>query len=361
MPRKVLSVVGARPQFVKAALVSDAMRLRGLRECLIHTGQHYDHEMSQIFFNELGLRAPDRNLGVGSQSHAGQVAAMLVGIEAAILQEKPDIALVFGDTNSTLAGALAAAKLGIPLAHVEAGLRSFNRAMPEELNRVLTDHASDILFCPTQNAVTQLAREAITRGVHFVGDTMYDATLRFSRQDDTMPAILARLGLTSGRYLALTLHRPGNVDVPERLTAILETLADCDTSVVFPVHPRTMGKIEALPDAGRWLRGHGALQLIKPLGYQDMLALVGQAHCLLTDSGGLQKEAYFLRTPCITLRGETEWTETVDEGWNVLVDAEPERILAALKHRFPETPPPPHYGDGRASRLIADILATTDL
>lgn len=348
---KVLSVVGARPQFIKAAPVSRALR-RVAHEVLVHTGQHYDYGMSAIFFDELQIPPPDYNLKVGSGSHGWQTGQMLIHIEETLLKEQPDWVLVYGDTNSTLAGALAAVKLHIPLAHVEAGLRSFNREMPEEHNRVLTDHAADLLFCPTQTAADHLAQEGVTRGVHLVGDVMYDAVLYNIALAEQRSGVLARLGLEPGSYALATIHRPSNTDDPARLQAILAALralaAGCP--VVFPVHPRTRQKLTGLdahaPD----------FHLIEPVGYLDMLLLERHAKLILTDSGGVQKEAYFFAVPCLTLRRETEWVETVDAGWNRLVGDDPSSIVQLAHSPRPAGSPPPLFGDGHAAEQIAALL-----
>jgi UDP-N-acetylglucosamine 2-epimerase len=352
----VLSIVGARPQFIKAAPVSRALAAAGCREYLVHTGQHYDYLMSDIFFDELGMQPPALNLQIGSGSHGKQTGQMLIGIEEAILQQQPDWVLVYGDTNSTLAGALAAAKLRVPLAHVEAGLRSFNRAMPEEHNRVLTDHCADLLFCPTQTAVDLLAREGITQGVHLVGDTMVDAVLQAADVARTRSEIVAHLGLQAQHYLLATIHRPYNTDIPANLAGIVQAFCDLAEPLVFAVHPRTR---QRLADLGldKQLAEAAHVQVIDPVGYLDMLQLERQARLILTDSGGIQKEAYIFAVPCVTLRPETEWIETVEAGWNVLVDADPVRLRAAVcEQQWPQTPPPPVFGDGTASRRIVALL-----
>jgi len=360
---KIATVVGARPQFVKAAPVSRALARRGATEVLIHTGQHYDPKLSDVFFRDLGLRAPDHNLGVGSASHAVQTGRMLEAIEAVLLADRPDALLVYGDTNSTLAGALAAAKLGVPVAHVEAGLRSFNRAMPEEINRVVADHLAALLFCPTDAAVQNLAREGVTHGVHLVGDVMYDAaTDCLRRAEQRAPSPLDALGLADRGYYLATIHRAANTDEPGRLGRLVGMLAGLDLPVVLPLHPRTA---KALDAAGITAQ-RGALRPTAPVSYLDMLVLERHARAILTDSGGVQKEACFFAVPCITLRAETEWVETVAEGWNVLVDAEPERLAAALERlsRWDGQGAPfgtgagrrDFYGDGHAAEAIADIL-----
>ncbi len=349
----ILTIVGARPQFIKAAPVSRALR-RVAREILVHTGQHYDYGMSAVFFEELALPEPDYNLGIGSGSHGKQTGEMLIAIEEVLLSERPDWVLVYGDTNSTLAGALAAVKLHIPVAHVEAGLRSFNRAMPEEHNRVLTDHAADLLFCPTRHAVDLLAREGITRGVHLTGDVMLDAFRYNTALAEQRSAILDALGLQPQTYYLATLHRPANTDDPAQLQTLLDTLAELPLPVVLPLHPRTRQQIElhALAPKSKIQN----LKIIPPMGYLDMLLLERCARLILTDSGGVQKEAYMAGVPCVTLRDETEWVETLDAGWNILVGADPDRIRAAVRDFTPPAEHPPLYGDGHAADRIVEIL-----
>jgi UDP-N-acetylglucosamine 2-epimerase len=383
---KILTIVGARPQFIKLAPVSRALRSAGVHEVIVHTGQHYDHGMSQVFFDELGIPAPDFNLGVGSGHHGLQTGQMLTKIEEVLLAEKPDWMMVYGDTNSTLAGALAASKLHVPVAHVEAGLRSFNRRMPEEINRVLTDHLSTLLFCPTETAVRNLAAEGITKGVHLVGDVMLDALLDARDRAQAHSTILDQLGLQEKQYLLATVHRAENTDDPDRLRAIMTALTQLSETepVIFPVHPRTRKALEALgyriapevsgqssapssvlrppscslsaggegrgevalsPPSGspssvdHGLLSHGpvvpwsqsALRFIPPLGYLDLVRLSSSARVILTDSGGLQKEACWLGVPCVTLREETEWVETVESGWNVLAGTVTSRILESTR------------------------------
>jgi UDP-N-acetylglucosamine 2-epimerase len=354
---KIATIVGARPQFIKAAPVSKALRQAGHREILVHTGQHYDFKMSRVFFDELGLPEPDLNLEVGSGSHGWQTGQILIRVEEVLRAEKPDWVLVYGDTNSTLAGAVAACKLHLPVAHVEAGLRSFNREMPEEHNRILTDHCSDLLFCPTQTAVDHLAREGIRRGVHWVGDTMYDAVLQFAEIARQRSNILMDLKLASKGYLLATVHRPYNTDVPENLVNILTAFQEVGERVVFPVHPRTRKKISELGNAVDIERLKLNVQLIEPVGYLDMLTLEQNARLILTDSGGMQKEAYFFGVPCVTLRPETEWVETVEAGWNVVVGAKQERIVSATRDLNPVGSPPAVFGDGQASERIIEFLS----
>lgn len=349
---KVVTVVGARPQFVKAAPVSRALRAGGHEELLVHTGQHFDDLMSKVFFEELALPAPDVDLGVGSGPHGRQTGAMLAGVEEVLLARRPDVVLVYGDTNSTLAGALAAVKLGLPLAHVEAGLRSFNRAMPEEHNRVLTDHCADLLLCPTRTAVEHLAREGLTRGVRLVGDVMLDAVLaNVARARARASSPADALGLAPRSYLLATVHRPYNTDDPAALRRILEALEAVGEPVVLPVHPRTRARLAGL-EGLRLER----VRLIDPVGYLDMLRLLDGCRLVLTDSGGVQKEAYFLGVPCVTLRPETEWVETVEAGWNVLAGDDPARIVALARGFAPAGARPAAFGDGRAADAVVAAL-----
>lgn len=350
---KILSIVGARPQFIKCAPLSRALRADH-KEILVHTGQHYDPSMSDIFFDELGIPTPAYNLGIGSGNHGRQTGEMLTCIEEILLKESPDLVIVYGDTNSTLAGALAAAKLHIPVAHVEAGLRSFDMRMPEEVNRRLTDHISAYLFCPTVTAVENLKREGITSGVFQVGDIMVDALNVFREIADRQSTILLMHDLNEGRYYVLTMHRPQNVDDPARLKRIVQAFTGVDYPVVFPVHPRTRKTLEAHPEI---LTGiPEGVRLIQPLGYLDMLRLTANSRKVLTDSGGVQKEAYLFGVPCITLRDTTEWVETLENGWNVLVDEDTQRIREELP-----VPPPPSaqrnvFGDGDTAGRIVEIL-----
>ena len=346
----VLTVVGARPQFIKAAAVSRVLR-RSHREVLIHTGQHYDANLSAVFFEELDLPEPDEHLGVGSGTHAEQTGRMLVGVEAAIERHRPDVVLVYGDTNSTLAGALAASKLSAVIAHVEAGLRSFRRCMPEEVNRLVTDRLSHLLFCPSDTAVRNLRNEGMTTGVHLVGDVMADVFRLTRANGHRASPLVATLGLEPGRYLLATIHRAENTDQSGRLSVLMESLGGTTEPVVFPVHPRTRKALEAerIPVPSN-------VRIIDPIGYAEMLTIAGAARLILTDSGGLQKEAYWLGVPCATLRDETEWVETVDAGWNRLVSADPSRIREALRAVEKPSAHPPLYGDGHAAERIVEIL-----
>ncbi len=347
---KVVSIVGARPQFIKAAALSRVVRTRHT-EVLVHTGQHYDGNMSRVFFDELGIPAPDVNLNVGSGHHGAQTGLMLARIEEVLLAEQPDWVLVYGDTNSTLSGALAAAKLQTRVAHVEAGLRSFNRGMPEEINRILTDHISDLLLCPSQTAVDNLAAEGLRRGVHLVGDVMADALAFAAAQARTRSNVLAQLGVAEREYLLATVHRAENTDAPVRLSSILAAFNALEEPVIFPVHPRTRKAIAALSYA---LADH--VRMIEPVGYLDMVKLAQSARMILTDSGGLQKEAYWLGVPCLTLRDETEWVETVQRGWNMLVGAAAVRIVDGVRSFTPSDAHPPLYGAGQAAQRCLAVL-----
>jgi UDP-GlcNAc3NAcA epimerase len=364
---RVLTVVGARPQFVKAAVVSRALFDDGIEERIVHTGQHYDSAMSDVFFDEMGIPAPAHHLGVGSGSHGAQTGAMLAGIERILLEERPDWLLVYGDTNSTLAGAVAAAKLNVPIAHVEAGLRSFNRRMPEEVNRVATDHLSSLLFCPTSLAVSHLLAEGVVdaderhgfrRRVRLVGDVMFDATRIFGQIALERSRILSELRLESGGYVLVTIHRAENTDDRSRLEAIVDALVRIarDHPVVWPVHPRTR-KVLSSGDLGTRLAAAG-VSLCDPVGYLDMLMLERSARCILTDSGGVQKEAFFAGVPCVTVRDETEWVELVDMGWNRLAPptAGAEAIAQAVLSSGPGRRGGQPYGCGDAAQRIAAEL-----
>jgi len=348
---KLVTIVGARPQFVKAAAISRELR-KTHTEILVHTGQHYDYRMSGIFFDGLDLPPADSNLGVGSGSHGAQTGAMLKGIEDVLIAERPDWLLVYGDTNSTLAGALAASKLCVPVAHIEAGLRSFNRRMPEEINRVLADHVSNLLLCPSQTAVDNLATEGIVDNVHLVGDVMLDV-LNWARPraEAVTHDLLRRLAVAPKGYLLATVHRSENTDDPGRLAEILDAFNRIGEPIIFPIHPRARKVLEA---SNIHLAPH--VQLIDPVGYVDMVSLAGAARMILTDSGGLQKEAYWLGVPCVTLREETEWVETVDAGWNVLSGSTSRSIVEAVKGFPPAGARPMLYGDGASASICVDLL-----
>jgi UDP-N-acetylglucosamine 2-epimerase len=379
---KIITIVGARPQFIKAAAVSRMIQefnrrsqtrlyeKKRIQEIWVHTGQHYDYLMDKVFFEELELPKSDYHLGVGSGSHARQTGIMLERIEAVLQKEKPKVVMVYGDTNSTLAGALVAVKLNIPVAHVEAGLRSFNRTMPEEINRLLTDHLSTLLFCPTDQAVRNLLKEGIkdgrTRIVKNVGDVMYDSILYYSKIAEKKSTILHDLNLVNPRsvppgranpqYYLATLHRAENTDNPKKLKSILRALNEIgkNTPTVLPLHPRTkkMMKVYHL------FPGFKNIKFIEPISYFDMLKLEKNAKAILTDSGGIQKEAYWFRVPCFTLREETEWVETVKHGWNRLVGSVEKKIVTGVSHFSGKNLPrrPSLFGDGRASEKIVEIL-----
>ena len=367
---RLTAIVGARPQFVKAAAVSRAILLHNaanpdarIAQTIVHTGQHYDSALSRVFFDQLGIPAPRINLGVGSGPHGRQTAEMLVGLENALSEDRPDLVLVYGDTNSTLAGALAAAKLGLAVAHVEAGMRSFTPRMPEEINRVLTDRVSTLLLCPTPTAVRNLKAEGLTRGVRLVGDVMLDAFLMFREKAESRSRILSALKLEPGGYALATLHRQENTDDPDRLAALFEAFAGLSEKgrpVVLPLHPRTRDAIRR-----QNLRTGGVpfLRLIAPVPYLDMIRLETGAAAILTDSGGVQKEAAFAGVPCLTLRNETEWPETVERGWNRLVGTDPDRIAKAFRAALKAPRPAARaavarlYGNGAAGRRIAAEIA----
>ena len=355
---KIVSVVGARPQFIKAAPVSRALARAGLSECLVHTGQHYDQSMSGNFFEELNLKQPDHHLGIGSGSHGRQTGLMLEAIETALTAERPDWLLVYGDTNSTLAAALAAAKLHIPIAHVEAGARSYNRTMPEEINRVVTDHVSTLLLAASDASAANLRREGIAESAIVVaGDVMHDAVLMFSAEAERQSNALARLGLASKSFALATIHRAENTDRAERLHAIFRGLTDLTTAlrVVLPLHPRTLAALDR--ETRDAFTGAGGI-LIEPAGYFDMMQMERHAALIITDSGGVQKEAFYQQVPCLTIRDETEWTELVELGWNTLlppeqVDRLREVALAARARKGVQGAP---YGDGRAADIIVRSL-----
>lgn len=351
MGRKILTVVGARPQFVKMGPVSKALK-PSFDEVVVHTGQHYDPNMSEIFFETMGLPRPDHLLNLGGGNHGFQTGRMLIELEKIMLAEKPKLVLVYGDTNSTLAGALAAAKLHIPIAHVEAGLRSFNREMPEELNRLLTDHLSHWLFVPTELAAGHLKREGITTGVLKVGDVMLDVVKAIHPHLIAKSAELRRTFEVQPKGFAyLTLHRAENVDHPERFGQILNCLESLDIPCIWPVHPRTKERLKSLA----WEAPQN-IRLVSPIGHFESLGLALDAKLVITDSGGLQKEAYFLGTPCLTVRTETEWMETVETGWNQLIDPQSYRFDQFDPKSVP-TEAPPVYGDGTAALRIADVLS----
>ena len=358
---KCLTIIGARPQFIKAATVSRAFQnSSNIQEILVHTGQHYDENMSGIFFEELEIPPPHYNLNIGSGTHGMQTGRMLETIEKVLLSEKPDWVIVYGDTNSTLAGALAAVKLHIPIAHIEAGLRSFNRKMPEEINRILTDHSSDLLFPPTNIAVKNLQQEGITKDkIHLVGDVMYDAALFYSEKAESKSTIIDDLSLEPNNYILATVHRAENTDNPENLQNIFEALSliNQDIKVILPLHPRTKN---ALSRQGMLEQISRSIQIIGPLGYLDMVMLEKNARLIITDSGGVQKEAFFHNIPCTTLREETEWLELVESGWNTLVNPnlEPKEIYSKIQSCLiiNQRTKTNLYGDGDSAKKIVTTL-----
>ena len=350
-------VAGARPQFIKVAAIIRALQGQHPYQ-LIHTGQHYDDNLSAIMFRDLEIPQPDVDLGVGSGTHGAQTAAMLAGIEQVLGHHNPELVLVCGDTNSTLAGALAAAKLGIPVAHLEAGLRSYNKKMPEEINRLLTDHLSDLLFCPSQNSVENLAHEGIKKGVHLVGDVMADALAYALPRALQQSTVLETHRLEESNYYLVTVHRSENTDNPIRLQGLITAFKRLEGQVIFPAHPRTAKAIKqhGLLDDSTGQNESGEVTIIEPLGYLDMLRIATSANMILTDSGGLQKEAYWLGIPCITLRDETEWVETVESGWNILAGFDPERITHAVNTFQRPSERKALYGDCRAAERCVAIM-----
>ena len=347
---KILTVVGARPQFIKAAAVSNIIR-KEHEEILVHTGQHYDENMSKIFFEELKIPKPNYNLGIGSGGHGTQTGAMLIKLEELYIKEKPDMVLVYGDTNSTFAGAVCASKLLIPVAHIEAGLRSFNMNMPEEQNRILTDHISKYLFVPTTSAVKNLSAEGITRGVYNVGDVMYDATLNFTKISKEKSKIMEDLKLSQEEFILATIHRAENTNDINRLRNIIEALNESGQKIILPLHPRTK---KYMDDYGLIFRNN--IKIIDPVGYLDMISL--EMHCkkIVTDSGGVQKEAFFMNKPCITMRDETEWVETVENGWNIVVGTDKAKILDGIVNFKPIKAQQDIFGDGHAAEKILKII-----
>lgn len=349
---KLLSVVGARPNFIKIApLIDEFKKHKQIKSVLVHTGQHYDFEMSQIFFRELKITKIDYNLGVGSGSNTYQTAEIMNRLETVLLKEKPDLVVMVGDVNSTLAGALTAAKLHFPIAHIEAGLRSYDKTMPEEINRLLTDRISDFLFCPTKTAVENLKKEGIKKNVYNVGDIMYDVFLKNIKVAKDSSQILETLNLKPKNYLLFTLHRSSNVDDLKKLKRIIQAIQESGEQIVFPVHPRTKKQLKLIK-----MSKLNNFKIINPVSYFNMLILEKNAKKILTDSGGVQKEAYFLKTPCITLREKTEWVETVKDGWNVLVGSNRKKIIKEIEKFYPKTSQHQYFGDGKAAQKITKII-----
>lgn len=353
--KRIVTIIGARPQFIKTPLISQELK-KFAKEIIVHTGQHYDDNMSDIFFHELKIPKPDYNLGVGSDTQGKQTAKMLEKIEEVLIKEKPDLVIIYGDTNSTVAGALAAAKLHITVAHVEAGMRSYNRRMPEEINRVVSDHISSLLFSPTRSSAEILKKEGITSGVYFVGDVMFDIQKKMQKSNLKMQnEILKRLNLEKKKYLLATVHRQENTDIKENLENIFKAFEQIDESIIYPIHPRTKKYLKEYKFIN-WIQKMPRLHLVEPVGFLEMMVLEDNAKMILTDSGGVQKEAYWAKVPCITLRKETEWVETVQSGWNKLVGADVKKILRLVKNFPKQKIHHTYFGNGRAYIRIAGII-----
>jgi len=350
---KIVSIIGARPQFIKCAALTRELRTEH-NEIIVHTGQHYDSNLSGVFFEELEIPKPDYNLGVGSGTHGYQIGQMLMSIENVLMKERPELTLVYGDTNTTLAGALAASKLHLPLGHVEAGLRFLDRSMPEEINRILTDHCSDLLFCPTRTTVNNLNKENIRQGVYLTGDIMVDILLR-QKEVAEKSNVLQTLGLKSKQYIVVTVHRAGNTDNRESLRSIVDALCQIDQTMVFPIHPRTDGVLKRYGLYSR-LEENNKIRVTKPLAYLDFLKLMNHAQKILTDSGGIQKEAYVLKVPCITLLETTGWDETIEDGWNVLVGVNTEKIVNRARDFEPRGEQREGFGKGEACKNIKNAI-----
>lgn len=346
---KILSIVGARPQFIKLAPLSKALR-KMFNEVIVHTGQHFDEEMSALFFQELEIPEPDFNLNISGGDHGEQTGRMLISIEEIILKEKPDLTLVFGDTNSTLAGSLAATKLNVKLLHIEAGLRSFNKGMPEEINRIISDHISDYLFAPTKTALNNLINEGMLKQAFLSGDIMVDSLKQNLEKSNKFSNIMEILSIDSNKFYLLTLHRPYTVDNPDNLKLILDKLSSLDKEIIFPVHPRTKKIIESSE-----IRISNKIKLIKPVGYLDFIMLEQTAEKIITDSGGIQKEAYIFKKPCITLRSETEWIETVDDGWNILLLPNNNNFCESILKFTPTEKQRDVFGSDVAAKMINQI------
>lgn len=356
---KIVTVLGTRPEIIKLSSTIPLLAKK-FEHILVHTEQHYSYNMDRVFFDELNVRAPDYCLGVGSGTHAIQTAKMLIDIERVLVNEKPSITLVLGDTNSTLAGALASTKLQIPVGHIEAGMRSFDMSMPEEINRLLTDHISTLLFAPTVVAVKNLEREGLIKGIYKVGDVTYDALLKNKKIATKKSKMLQKLALKKRDYLLATIHRPSNTDNPKNLKNIIQAFVDSGEKIIFPIHPRTKKflKIHKLQEI---LKGNETVSLIEPLGYLDFLNLMFYARKILTDSGGVQREAYMLKVPCITLRENTEWTETVEDRWNILTGTDKRKIINAIQNFEPKGKQYDHYGKGDAAKNIIRVIEELEI
>lgn len=350
---KIASIIGVRPQFVKASVISQELR-KSHEEILIHTGQHYDYQMNKIFFDQLNIPEPDYHLNIGSGSHGYQTGEMVKKIEDVLIKEKPDFVLTYGDTNSTLAGVLVSSKLHIKNGHIESGLRSFDKTMPEEINRVVTDHCSDVLFCPTNNAVENLKREGIIENVYLSGDVMVDSLLYNKEIAEEKSEILTELNLESKKYIVTTVHRANNTDIEENLRNIVDAFSELNETIIFPIHPRTE---KLLKKYGFYNKLNSSVTLSKPLGFLDFIKLMNHSKIIFTDSGGIQKEAYMLKVPCITLRENTEWVETLEDGWNILVGSDKDKIIRAFRefHPFLKTHKD-RFGDGKASKNIVSVI-----
>lgn len=350
---KIVSIIGTRPHFIKCAAITRELRTEH-NEVIVNTGQHYDFDLSGVFFDQLNIPTPQYNLGVGSGTHGYQIGQIIMAVEEVLSKEKPDLTLVYGDTNSTLAGALAASKSHVLLGHVEAGVRCWDRSHPEETNRILTDHCSDLLFCPTKTSVDNLIRENVTKGVYLTGDVMVDILLRL-RSVAEQSKILQDLNLGSKEYLIVTVHRPGNTDNQQNLKNIVEALIQIDRTIVFPVHPRTSETLRRYGLYDRLLKNR-KIEVVKPLGYLDLIKLMSHADKVITDSGGMEKEAYILKVPCITMLKTTSWPETVEDGWNVVVGCDTEKIVNMARDFKPSGEQTEDYGKGEACKNIVNLI-----
>ncbi|MDP2683942.1 MAG: UDP-N-acetylglucosamine 2-epimerase (non-hydrolyzing) [bacterium] len=352
--KKIISIVGTRPQFIKVAPLHKILQTK-YNHLILHTGQHYDENMSEIFFKQFSLKNPDYCLHVGSGNHGEQSGKMLIEIEKILIKEKPNLVIVYGDTNSTLSGILASSKLHIPTAHIEAGMRSFNRGMPEEINRIVADHLSNINFCVTKSSFNNLVNEGITKNIHHVGDTMYDTFLQFNLLIKNKKNLLDKYNLVPYKYIITTIHRASNTEIKSNLTSIINALIKSNEKIIFPIHPRTKKYLIKYSLINKILKSKN-IQIINPIGYLELLTLTKYAKKVVTDSGGVQKEAYFLKVPCITLRDETEWIETTENNWNILVGSDEKKILNGLKNKKKPKKYNLIYGKGDTSNKIMGYL-----